>query len=179
MKSFEAFKRNSFHATEDSWEIRDEFYRFLSSRLDVRIYIEYCSAIDLSISVNQAHLGLYYDLLGNIMRKPARYSVIFEQNAALEPFLENLAARAVPSKYRSRGLVRYSISSKQENSCLAVADYAMWAFAEWKRENFTTDPQKKQFRTWKSIQRLVSVARERQGKTIRRQLPVAPMIHSR
>ncbi|MCM3533988.1 reverse transcriptase family protein [Cellulosimicrobium funkei] len=159
LRSYERFKADGFHGSNDTAEISTAFVRFLSRNRGFKSYVYFTDRTTRpDLSSDQMHAVLYRDLLRNLFQEFSSHRVrlIFEQNHKLD--FQRIASEAAAI---SSGNIEYSveIGVKRSPYAMAIADYAMAIFSRWRDIDYREDPDEKTFRSWCAIRRWVSIVR--------------------
>lgn len=164
-RSFQKFRDNGFHASDDMLEISTRFVHTISKLYGVKLFIEYSDqSLRPDLSDDETIVLLETRLTETILKKYRRYEnvrVIFETNSSLNkhfPNIVKLAARR--SGYR--GNVTIEIGGKMEPHALSIVDYAIVSYGR------QLQPGAQDFhrRNWRAVQPMVSSVRHLDRNTV-------------
>ena len=157
-RSFEKFRRNGFHATDDPVELHSAFVLFISQNPGAKLFIEHSDHTkrpELTRSETVALLEVR--LVETTLRKynwAPQIHFTFERNSDLDAYYERIVQTAA-RRSRYAGEARVSIGGKMNPPALSVVDYALVSYGRTRQ--YKSLPH--HHRTWKAIRPMVSSIR--------------------
>jgi len=177
LPSFEEFRRRGFHASTDPREVRAAFVDFLADNLAFKTFIVYSDGSSTPKLSEKKRLMMVLDrLLRDVLRayngRP-KVTILFESAQELNEYFKRVALRAAAKTRRHGPEVLVEFGSKREPSLLALPDYVLYVFNQWRmRQGDQTpvlDPLNFESRFFRAIEGSLSVARSVDGaRVIRR-----------
>ncbi len=166
-RAHERFLKQGFHYAADSFEIRRELIAALERGSGQKTYVFFTTGSLRPDLVDTAwHAILYFELVKTIFGefrdgRGARTEItfLFEGNESLDRSFSQIVESARDAA-GSKATVLVESRAKMDPHSIAISDYAMPLFGEWWESGETSDPNKCQFRNWKTIRSSVSVVLE-------------------
>jgi hypothetical protein len=177
LPSFEEFRRRGFHASSDPREVKSAFVDFLADNLAFKTFIVYSDGSSMPELSEKQRLMMVLDrLLRDVLRtyhgRP-KVRILFESAQELNEYFRRVATRAATATRRHGPEVVVMFGMKREPSLLALPDYVLHVFNQWRIRQGddppVLDPLNFQSRFFRSIEGSLSVARSIDGaRVIRR-----------
>ena len=174
LPSFDEFRRLGFHASSDPPEVKSAFVDFLADNLAFKTFIVYSDGSSMPDLSEKQRLMMVLDrLLRDVLRtyhgRP-KVKIIFESARELDEYFRRVAIRASRATRRHGPEVVVSFGMKREPSLLALPDYVLHVFNQWRKrqadEPPVLDPLNFESRFFRSVEGSLSVARSIDGPSV-------------
>lgn len=174
LPSFEEFRRRGFHASSDPREVKSAFIDFLADSLAFKTFIVYSDGSSMPELSEKQRLMMVLDrLLRDVLRtyrgRP-KVRILFESAQELDKYFERVARRAATATRRHAPEVVVMFGSKRAPSLLALPDYVLHVFNQWRKRQGDAppvlDPMNFESRFFRSIEGSLSVARSIDGSRV-------------
>ncbi|MEV4415061.1 hypothetical protein [Catellatospora sp. NPDC049609] len=167
LRSFEDFRKQGFHASNDPLEISGPFLELMND-LSFRAYLVLTDRSTSRAGATELEQleFMYETLLGDLLlrhRNRPELVCLVEENNSLKHLVDQLppkaTRRALAKLGRNVPLPRLQVvmATKTQAMSMAIIDYIMLAVSRWISADRTTDPANRKYRAFREVEPYISV----------------------